>query len=173
MSLLKDDWKYPVVKSDLNPNDPIVNTASEFMYQMATISHHTLTGVQTVVLPKDAEYKGKIYKAGSYEFNVNGRYWTGFDRENPIEGIAREQAWSGTAHGLIAELGVGTVTHSALQMGLAIAASWRDSGPRSSSPASVSSGPQGPRTSRSPGTVTHRTAEPVSRCERPIQREAA
>jgi hypothetical protein len=121
MSLLVDDWKYPVVNSDLDPNDPIVNTATEFMYQMATITHHTLTGVQTVVLPEDTEYKGKLYKAGSYDFNVDGRYWTGFDRENPIEGIARDQAWSGTAHGLIAELGVGTVTHSALQMGLAIA----------------------------------------------------
>ncbi|NNC42874.1 MAG: hypothetical protein HKO03_06525, partial [Acidimicrobiia bacterium] len=29
--------------------------------------------------------------------------------------------WSGTAHGLIAELGVGTVTHSTLQMGLGLA----------------------------------------------------
>ncbi len=122
MSLLVDDWKYPVVKSDLNADDPVVNTATEFMYQMATVSFHTLHGTQTVVLPEDTEYKGKLYKAGSYDFDVNGRYWTGFDRSNPIEGIAREQAWSGTAHGLIAELGVGTVTHSALQMGLAIAA---------------------------------------------------
>jgi hypothetical protein len=120
MSLLTDDWKYPVVKSDLDPSDPIVNTASEYMYQMATINFHTLTGVQTVVLPEDATYKGKVYKAGSYQFDVDGRYWSGFDRENPIEGIAREQAWTGTAHGLIAELGVGTVTHSALQLGLAI-----------------------------------------------------
>ena len=38
MSLLKDDWKYPVVKSDLNADDPVVNTATEFMYQMATVS---------------------------------------------------------------------------------------------------------------------------------------
>jgi hypothetical protein len=30
-------------------------------------------------------------------------------------------AWSGTAHGLVGELGVGTVTHSALQMGLGMA----------------------------------------------------
>ena len=59
MSLLKDDWKYPVVKSDLNPNDPVVNTASEFMYQMATVSYHTLHGTQTVVLPEDAEYNGQ------------------------------------------------------------------------------------------------------------------
>ena len=34
---------------------------------------------------------------------------------------ARELAWSGTAHGLFGELGVGTVTHSALQLGLALA----------------------------------------------------
>ena len=74
-----------------------------------------------MVLDEDVEYNGEVFKAGTYEFDVDGKYWTGFDREHPIEGIAREQAWSGTAHGLIAELGVGTVTHSALQMGLAIA----------------------------------------------------
>ena len=120
MALLTEDWKYPVVESDMDPNDPLVNTASEFMYQMATVSYHTLTGTQTVVLEEDAEYNGEVFKAGTYEFDVDGKYWTGFDREHPIEGIAREQAWSGTAHGLIAELGVGTVTHSALQMGLAL-----------------------------------------------------
>jgi len=121
MSLLKDDWKYPVVESDLDPADPLVNTASEYMYQMATIAYHTLHGTQTVVLDEDVEYNGELFKAGSYEFDVNGRYWTDFDREHPIEGVAREQAWSGTAHGLIGELGVGTVTHSTLQLGLALA----------------------------------------------------
>ncbi len=120
MSLLKDEWKYPVVESDLDPNDPLVNTASEYMYQMATISYHVLHGTQTVTLDEDVEYNGEVFKAGTYEFDVDGKYWTGFDREHPIEGIAREQAWSGTAHGLIGELGVGTVTHSALQMGLAL-----------------------------------------------------
>ena len=121
MSLLTDDWKYPVVKSDLDPNDPVVNTASEYMYQMATVSYHTLTSTQTVVLDKDVTADdGKVYKAGSYDFNVDGRYWAAFDRSNPIEAAARAQAWTGTAHGLIAELGVGTVTHSALQLGLAI-----------------------------------------------------
>ncbi|MGN6574063.1 MAG: hypothetical protein ACTHKG_00100 [Nocardioides sp.] len=120
MSLLVDDWKYPVVESDFDPADPLVNTASEYMYQMATVSYHTLHGTQTVVLPEDVTYNGKLYKAGTYDFDVNGRYWTGFDRENPIEGIARDQAWSGTAHGLVAELGVGTVTASALQMGTAL-----------------------------------------------------
>ena len=121
MSLLKDDWQYPVVNSDLDPSDPLVNTASEYMYQMATIVHHTLTGTQTVTLDEPVDYNGTTYAAGTYEFPVGGRYWTGFDRQNPIEGPARELAWTGTVHGLVAELGVGTVTHSTLQMGLALA----------------------------------------------------
>ena len=122
MSLLRDDWKYPVNMAELNPNDPVVNTASEYMYQMATISYHTLNGVQTVVLPEDVTAAdGTVYAAGTYEFAVDGRYWSQFDRANPIEAAAREQAWTGTAHGLIAELGVGTATATALQLGLGIA----------------------------------------------------
>ena len=121
MVLLTEDWGYPVKESDLDPNDPLVNTASEYMFQMATIAFHTLNGTQVVVLEEDAEYNGETFAAGTYEVAVDGRYWTGFDRMHPLEGPARGQAWSGTAHGLIAELGVGTVTHSALQLGLAIA----------------------------------------------------
>lgn len=120
MALLTEDWKYPVVESDLDPDDPVVNTASEYMYQMATITYHTLYSTQTVVLEEDVEYNGELFEAGTYEFDVDGKYWTDFDREHPIEGIARDQAWSGTAHALIGELGVGTVTHSALQLGLGI-----------------------------------------------------
>jgi len=120
MSLLTDDWKYPVVESDLDPNDPLVNTASEYMYQMATVSYHTLYGTQSITLDEDVEYNGEQFAAGTYEFDIDGRYWTDFDREHPLEGPARDMAWSGTAHGLIGELGVGTVTHSALQMGLAL-----------------------------------------------------
>ena len=122
MALLRDDWKYPVNSADLNPNDPIVNTASEYMYQMATITYHTLHGTQTVVLAKDVTAAdGTVYKAGTYEFAVDGRYFSEFNRANPIEAAAREQAWSGTAHALIANLGVGTATASALQLGLGIA----------------------------------------------------
>ena len=122
MSLLVDDWQYPVVESDLDPNDPLVNTASEYMYQMATVSYHVLHGIQTVVLDEDVTAEsGEVFAAGEYEFDVDGRYWTDFDRSNPIEAVAREQAWTGTAHGLVAELGVGTVTHSTLQLGLAFA----------------------------------------------------
>lgn len=120
MGLLVEDWAYPVVESDLDPNDPLVNTATEYMYQMATITYHTLHGTQTVVLTEDVEYNGEVFEAGTYDFEVDGRYWTDFDRMHPIEGAAREQAWSGTAHGLIGELGVGTVTYSTLEMGLAL-----------------------------------------------------
>lgn len=121
MTLLTDDWDFPVVQSDLDPGDPLVNTASEYMFQMATIAYHVLNGTETVVLTEDVEYDGETFAAGTYEFDVDGRYWTDFDRQHPIEGPAREQAWSGTAHGLVGELGVGTVTHSTLQMGLGLA----------------------------------------------------
>jgi hypothetical protein len=122
MSLLRDDWGYPVADGDLNPNDPIVNTASEYMFQMATVAYHTLHGTTTVVLTEPVEYNGETFAAGEYEFVNDGRYWTGFDREHPIEGPARTQIWTDTAHGLIGQLGVGTATASALQLALGLAA---------------------------------------------------
>jgi hypothetical protein len=122
MGLLRDDWGFPVVASDLDPNDPVINTASEYMFQMATVTYHTLHGSTTVVLSEDVEYNGEIFAAGEYEFVNDGRYWVDFDRSHPIEGPARAQIWSPTAHALIGELGVGTATASALQLGLALAA---------------------------------------------------
>jgi hypothetical protein len=121
MSLLVNDWGYAVDANEMNAKDPLVNTASEYMYQMATIAYHTLHGTQTIVLDKEVVYKGETFAAGPHEFAVDGRYWTGFDRSHPLEGPAREMAWSGTAHALIAELGVGSVTASALQIGLGMA----------------------------------------------------
>ena len=121
LSLLQDDWNYPVVQSDLDPNDPLVDTATEYMYQMAAIGYHTLNGTQMVTLTEDAEFNGEVFAAGTYEVPVDGRYWTGFNRSHPLEAIAREQAWTGTVHGLFAELGVGTLTATSLQMGLALA----------------------------------------------------
>ncbi len=121
MSLLVNDWGYSVDNSELNPNDPLVNTSSEYMYQMATIAYHTLHANTTVVLDEPAEFNGETIAAGTYEFQNDGRYWTGFNRANPIEGAARGQIWTGTAHALIAELGVGSVTASALQLGLGMA----------------------------------------------------
>lgn len=131
-ALLTEDWNYPVVEGDLDPNDPLVNTATEYMFQMATIGYHILHGTQTVVLDETKEYKGETFPAGTYEVVVHevgspervaaglGGYWTDFDRSHPLEGPARSQAWSGTAHALYGELGVGTVTASTLQLGLGV-----------------------------------------------------
>jgi hypothetical protein len=142
MQLLEDDWNFPVRDGDLDPNDPLINTASEYMFQMATINYHILHGEQTVVLTQEdidgaiaaerlgpdgtydgvvAEYQGQVLEPGAYTVPVNERYWTGFDRMDVLDGPAREQAWSGTAHGLVGELGVGAVTHSTLMLGLGIA----------------------------------------------------
>ncbi len=122
LSLLEDDWAYPVRASELDPADPLVNTATEYMYQMAVIGYHVLHGTQTVVLTEAVEYEGETFAAGAHEFAIDGRYWTDFDRRHPIEGPARSQAWSGTVHGLFGELGVGTVTASTLQLGLGVSA---------------------------------------------------
>ncbi len=123
MSLLTNDWGYTVDASELNPNDPLVNTASEYMYQMATISYHTLHATTTVTFPEDVVVDGVVVQAaGTYDFANDGKYWTGFDRTNPIEGAAREKIWTGTALALIGQLGVGSVTASTLVIGFGVAA---------------------------------------------------
>jgi hypothetical protein len=123
MALLTEEWGYPVATGELDPNDPVVDTASEYMYQMATVAYHTLHGEQTVVLDENfTAPDGTEYVAGTeYVVPVDGRYWADFDRTNPIEAAVRAQAWTGVAHALIGELGVGTVTASTLQMGLGVA----------------------------------------------------
>ena len=123
MSLLTNDWGYKVSASEMNPNDPLVNTASEYMYQMATITEHTLNAATTVTFPTDVVVDGKVVQAaGTYDFTNTGKYYSGFNRTNPIEGAAREKVWTGTALALIGQLGVGSVTASALQIGLGMAA---------------------------------------------------
>jgi hypothetical protein len=90
---------------------------------MATVSYHTLHGTQTVVLDEDfTAPDGTVYTAGvPYEIPVDGRYWSEFDRTSPIDAAVRAQAWTGVAHALIGELGVGTATASSLQLGLGVA----------------------------------------------------
>jgi hypothetical protein len=148
LALLGDTWRWPIVDAELDPNDPLVNTATEYMFQMATIAYHTLHGVQTVVLPETVEWDGDgdgtvaadapeyfggewdpstanqdaVFNPGTYEVPVNERYWTQFNRTHPLDGPAREQTWSGTVHGLFAELGVGATTASMAQLGVGIVA---------------------------------------------------
>jgi hypothetical protein len=122
LSLVRDDWKYPVNMSELDPNDPLVNTGTEYMYQMATITHHVIDQTVTVTLAEDTDFNGETLKAGDYEVDIAGKYWADFDRSNPLEGLARGQAWSDTALALSGQLGVGAVTASTLQMGYGISA---------------------------------------------------
>jgi hypothetical protein len=62
-----------------------------------------------------------IFEPGVYQVPVNNRYYSQFNRLHPLDGPAREQAWSGLVHGLFAELGVGATTASSIEMGQGIA----------------------------------------------------
>ena len=145
LSLLGDDWRWPIDDGELDPEDPIVNTATEYMVQMATIAHHTLTGAQNVVLPAVVYWDGNARRRPGSPWSrsstpaasgtrlrsaslrcstlapirspSNGRYWTGFNRTHPLDGPARELAWNGTVHGLFAELGVGATTATSPAVG--------------------------------------------------------
>ena len=55
LNLLEDDWKYPLKKWSLNPNDPLVNTPDELMVQYARISYHVMHGTQTIVLEENVD----------------------------------------------------------------------------------------------------------------------
>jgi hypothetical protein len=58
LALLEDTWNWPVARGDLNPNDTLVNTGTEYMYQMATIAYHTLHGESAVTLTEPVAYDG-------------------------------------------------------------------------------------------------------------------
>ena len=122
IDLVENDWGYNLKASELDPDDPLVNTGSEYMYQMGLVAYHTLHGTTTVVLDEDVEYNGETFEAGTYEVATDGKYWADFDRMHPLEGPARAEAWTATAHALIGELGVGSVTANVLTMGLGVAA---------------------------------------------------
>lgn len=133
MTLLEDTWGYPVKMSELDPDDPLVNTGTEYMWQMAVIGYHVIHGTTTVTLEEAVEYDGEMFEAGTYEVTPAevgsperveaglGGYWTDFDRSHPLEGPARADVWTGTAHGLFGELGVGAVTANTLTIGYGIA----------------------------------------------------
>ena len=122
LSLIENDWAYPLNRANLDPNDTLVNTPDELMVQYGIISYHTLHGTQTVVLAEDVEYKGVMYEAGTYEVPVDGRYFSDLDRKHPLEGPVRTQAWSPLAFGLLGNL-IGGV-NADYQAGLAHFMSW-------------------------------------------------
>ncbi len=123
LSLLEDEWQYPVNHADLDPADPLVNTPTELMYQYSAITYHVLHGTHEVTLAEDVEYGGELFPAGTYEVAVDGRYWTDFDRMHPLDGQVREMAWSGTVHGLLGSIAAGV--NADYQAGFAHFAGWR------------------------------------------------
>src|ERR1051325_9842972 len=61
MSLLVDDWKFPVNKANFDPKDPIVNTRDELMFQYATITNnvlHTEVAVALTAAQVPITYRG-------------------------------------------------------------------------------------------------------------------
>lgn len=142
MTMLTDDWGYPVSDAEMNSDDPLVNTASEYMYQMATVVYHSISGTTEITLMEDqlVDAEGNpltelqvgdemlpvpspIPADGwTIEYPVDFKYWADFDRSNPADAAARGAVWTGTVHGLVGELGVGTVTDSTLKIALGIVA---------------------------------------------------
>lgn len=122
LSMIEDDWGYPLNRNNLDPDDTLVNTPDELMVQYAIITYHTLHGTQTVVLDEDVEYRGEVYEAGTYQVDVDGRYFSDLDRSHPLEGPVRDQAWNPLAFSLLANLMTG---HNAdMLSGMAHFMSW-------------------------------------------------
>jgi hypothetical protein len=106
MDLLVKEYKYPINPADFDPNDPLVNTRSELMYEYATITYHVLHTTVAVRLT-DADvpisYRGVDYtEPGTYNISLE-HYYAHLDRSNPIERQLRE-AWSPLAFSLTSSL---------------------------------------------------------------------
>jgi hypothetical protein len=106
MDLLVQEYKYPVKMSDFDPNDPLVNTRSELMYEYATITYHVLHSTVPVTLTAadvPISYRGVDYtEPGTYNITLEN-YYAHLDRTNPIERQLRA-AWSPLAFSLTSSL---------------------------------------------------------------------
>ncbi|MCA1782618.1 MAG: hypothetical protein ABR500_10515 [Dermatophilaceae bacterium] len=142
MAMLEDEWGYPVSGREMDASDPLVNTGSEYMYQMATVVYHVINGTTEITLTEAQLVDGEgnaltelqvgdemlavpspfPAEGWTIEYPNGGQYWADFDRSNPADAAARGDIWTGTVHGLVGELGVGTVTASALKIALGIVA---------------------------------------------------
>ena len=106
LDLLAKDYKYPVKMSDFDPDDPLVNTRSELMYEYATITYHVLhstVAVQLTAADVPITYRNVTYtQPGTYNITLE-HYYAHLDRTNPIERQLRE-AWSPLAFSLTSSL---------------------------------------------------------------------
>lgn len=115
LALLQDEWKYPLDKGNLDPDDPIVNTRDELMVQYAVITYHVLHGEVDVVLTAEQvpiTYRGVEYtEPGTYKIAPLA-YFAQLDRTHPIEGQLRG-AWSPLAIALTGSLAGGHANQAA------------------------------------------------------------
>lgn len=106
MDLLVKDYRYPVNEADFDPDDPLVNTRSELMYEYATITYHVLHSSVPVTLTEEdvpITYRGVEYtEPGTYNVTLE-HYYAHLDRTNPIERQLRA-AWSPIAFSLTSSL---------------------------------------------------------------------
>ncbi|HEX2021291.1 MAG TPA: hypothetical protein VHH36_01150 [Candidatus Thermoplasmatota archaeon] len=115
LALLEGDWKFPVNRANLDPNDPVVNTRDELMFQYATITYHVLHGEVDVKLAAEQvpiTYRGVTYdEAGTYKIAPLA-YYAQLDRTHLIEGQLRA-AWTPQALALTAALAGGHANQAA------------------------------------------------------------
>ncbi len=121
MAMLRDDWDYPVKQSSFDPDDPIINTRDELMYQYAVITYHVYHGERTIVLGEadvPISYRGIEYtEPGEYPIAPLA-YYAQLDRTHPIERQLRE-AWSPLALSLTAQLAGGHANQAAGELAMA------------------------------------------------------
>ncbi len=115
MAMLRDEWQYPIDQDNFDPDDPLINTRDELMYQYAVITWHVLHGTAAVTLTQEQvpiTYRGVTYsEPGTYDIEV-GAYYAELDRTHPIEGQLRA-AWSPLALSLLAALSSGHANQAA------------------------------------------------------------
>jgi hypothetical protein len=120
MRLLEVEWRFPVKHSSFDPNDPLINTRDELMFQYATIVYHVLHTKQKVVLNETQvpiTFRGVTYdQPGTYEIEV-GAYYGALNRMHPIEGQLRA-AWSPLALALTSYLAAGHANQAAGELAL-------------------------------------------------------
>jgi len=120
MALLEDTWAYPVNHKNFDPDDPLINTRDELMFQFATLTQHILISERPVTLTEadvPIEYRGVNYtEPGTYMIQVDG-YFRDFNRNHPIAGPLRE-AWSADANSLLAKLSAGHANQAVGELAL-------------------------------------------------------
>jgi hypothetical protein len=122
MGLLANDWGFAVDKGELNPNDQVVNTTSEYMYQMATI---TYTPCMARRRSSSTRTPRRPTARSIPQARTSSRTTVAMDRFRPDQPDRSRRSRTDrtpTAIGLVGELGVGSATASALTLGLGMTA---------------------------------------------------